>query len=171
MHRSMKQHKYSVEVIEPEIELDERLDLHEKGWAFQKIGIVFLFLLVVSAAIGLFGQGVLSRQSYAASGAEITFERFFRQEARMSLEISIHSAPGNKTIVSFPNQYLKDFRIESILPEPRENRLEGNRIDYVFEGSAPMELVFYVIPQKIGSQEGEVRINDVSFQVAHFIYP
>lgn len=34
----MQRQKHTVEVINPDLEIDEQLDLHEKGWVIQKVG-------------------------------------------------------------------------------------------------------------------------------------
>jgi hypothetical protein len=163
--------KHMVEVIKPQLEIDESLDLQERGWVIQRIGWILLYAFVVIAALGFFGEGVLSKKSVEASAASIQYEKFFRYEGRMEMKVDVSSSTGNQTIVAFPNSYLKHFQIESILPEPKENRVQGDKVNYIFEGTAPMNIVFYLVPKQRGRISGVVTVNNDSFNLSHFIYP
>jgi hypothetical protein len=163
--------KHMVEVIKPQMEIDESLDLQERGWVIQRIGWVLLYAFLIIAALGLFGEGVLSKKSINESAASIEYEKFFRYEGRMEIKVDVSRSTGNQTIVAFPNNYLKHFQIVSILPEPKENRVQGNKVNYIFEGTAPMNIVFYLVPKQVGQISGELTVNNDTFNLSHFIYP
>ena len=59
----MEKRKHTVEVIKTDLEINEELDLHEKGWKFQRIGWIFIFLLVALSAFGFFGDGLASKKT------------------------------------------------------------------------------------------------------------
>lgn len=167
-YRKAMKHK-TIEPIEHSLEVDEELDLQKKGWVVQRIGWVFMFLFVALAALGLFGEGVLSKQKAEAAGAAINYERFFRHESRMELKVEIGAT--DSAIVSFPNEYLDKFRIESVTPEPKDNEVASGRIRYHFSGQAPMKITFYLVPQQVGTISGDVAVNGHQFKLSHFIYP
>src|SRR5688572_25582044 len=120
-----------VERVTSTLELDERIDLQVKAWQAQRVGWVFIFLIVLTAALGFYGEGWISKKEMKSGPVSIEYERFFRHEARMELRLSLSETAGS-TIVSLPMQYLKKVRIESIIPEPKENFIQNGRVQYVF---------------------------------------
>lgn len=167
----MGQQEHTVEIIKPDVELDESLDLHEKSWKIQRVGWFLIFTLMGLAAIGLFGEGPVSKRTANVNGARIQYERFFRHEARMEVTVDLQATGAEGAIVSFSNAYLKNFRVESILPEPKSNTIEQDHVNYQFEGSAPMHVVFYLVPQQMGTIKGTMQVNNRSIPLNHFIYP
>jgi hypothetical protein len=163
--------KHSVEKVTTSLEIDENIALHEKGWKVQRVGWGFIFFFVLLAAFGLFGNGIFSRRMKSMNNVEVEFQRFFRQEARMELKIRFKGRETHSPVVSFPNEYLKQFRIESILPEPKENMVLGERISYWFAGNGPMQISFYLVPQSTGNVKGELLLNNERFLIDHLIYP
>ena len=166
----MARPKHTVEVIKTELEIDEDLQLHEKGWKFQRFGWLVIFALVAMAAIGAFGDGILSKKKLAANSTKIEYDRFHRQEAQMDLKVELQNADTAFTI-SFPNQYLKNFMVRSIMPEPREAKIANDEVNYYFSGQGQANVVFYLTPQKPGSINGLIRVNQNQFSLSHFIYP
>lgn len=167
----MGRQKHTVEVVKTDLEIQEYLDSQERGWRTQRIGWVIILALVVLAALGLFGDGVASKKTVTQSGTTVEYERFYRQEAIMELKVDLAQAPGSRSVIAFPNQYLEKFTIESIVPEPRENRVENRQVAYFFEGTPPMKVVFRLVPQRAGSIDGSVRVNNLTIPLTHFIYP
>ncbi|MBD0289576.1 MAG: hypothetical protein ICV79_29775 [Flavisolibacter sp.] len=167
----MPQQKHTVEEVKTDLEIDEDLDLHEKGWKLQRFGWFFIFALVILAALGVFGDGIASKTTLTANGAKIKYDKYYRHEARMELKVDAHTTDSSQMVISFPNEYLKKFRVESILPEPKENKLNGDQVSYYFLGSAGMSIVFYLVPQEIGTIHGSMNVNNSQFPLHHFIYP
>ena len=163
--------KDSIERVSTELEIDEQLDLHKKGWKAQRAGLMFMFILVLLAAAGLFGDGLLSKNKMSGNNVTIEAERFYRYEARMKLKIKVMEAAGDQTVISFPSSYLKDLEIESIVPEPDANSISGNSVQYVFKGKGNLSATFYFVPQKFGKLEGVVGVNEHAFLLNHFIFP
>jgi hypothetical protein len=163
--------KNEVEKTETSLEIEENLELHKKGWRVQRVGWGFIFFFVLLAAFGLFGNGIFSRRMKSLNQVEVEFQRFYRQEARMELKIRFRGRDTNFPEVSFPAEYLKHFRIESILPEPKENMVIGERISYWFAGNGPMQITFYMVPQQAGNIKGLLQLNNEAFLIDHLIYP
>jgi hypothetical protein len=162
--------KQDIELVKHNLPIEEDIPLHKKGWLAQRIGWLLMFLFVVFAAAGLFGDGVLSKQKISSQQSLIEFDKFYRFEARMELKLDFEST-GDHSIISFPAHYLKDMKIESIVPEPQENKTADGFVHYTFNGSNKMNVTFYMIPQTFGFIKGTMFINNNNFKLSHFIYP
>ena len=128
----MAQQNHEIEEVKTTLQLDEHLDLHKKGWVAQVIGLTFIFLLVTAAALGLFGDGLLSTVKNESAGSRIEYDRFFRFEARMEILVEVTNTNSGAT-VSIDNDYLRDIRVESIVPEPLGNKINNGRVEYTFD--------------------------------------
>lgn len=158
------------EMIRHGLELNEQVDSHKRGFKIQKVGIAFILSLVLLAALGLFGDGVLSNRSSESGSAKIEYQRFYRFEARMEINVELTDF-GNSNVISFPKEYLKNFQIESITPEAESTNFKGDRSEFVFNGPGNGSVTFYLIPRKVGSIEGEIAVNGERFKLSHFIFP
>jgi hypothetical protein len=167
----MSNTKHTVEVVNTDLEIEEELDLHEKGWRLQRFGWGFIYLIVLLGAIGLFGDGLLSKKTITTNEISVEYDRFYRHEAHMELKIDIPSNQPEGFFISFPNGYLKNFRIESVFPEATAVKISGDRVNYLFAGEGHSSLVFYLVPQAMGNISGVVQINQTEFSISHFIYP
>ena len=63
--------KGTVEVVKTELQIEEDIRLQEKGWRFQRWGWAFIFSMVILAALGLFGDGIISKRTEKIGGAEV----------------------------------------------------------------------------------------------------
>ncbi len=163
--------KEVVEQATTDLQLDEYLPQQIKGWKVQSVGLIFIFALMSSAAIGLFGDGVISTRKISQGQATIQYDRFYRVEARMELKVEAINRENDNVVVIIPNTYLQRFNVEAIVPEPAANKAENGHVKYLFEGSGPMAITFYLIPEKAGPANGQLRVNEEEFMVNHFIYP
>ena len=166
----MAKSKRQVERIHTDLEIDEHLPMQETAWKIQLAGIVFIFALVFTAAIGLYGDGITSNKKLAENNIVVEYERFYRFESRMDLKVAVASA-ANDLVVSFPAEYLKNFQVESIVPEPYGNAFKNHQVEYTFKGKDSMFITFYFVPQKAGSIKGHIRVNENEFDINHFIFP
>jgi hypothetical protein len=160
-----------LEEIKTDLEIEEDIPLHEKGWRFQRIGWALIFAFILAAAVGVFGDGIASRRTLIDNGVRLEYDRFYRHEARMEMKIHYDNYSTVPVHVSIANSYLQKFKIESILPEPSSSRVEGDRMHYFFEGSGPMDITFYATPRTFGSIKGLIGIGDKDYPISHFIYP
>lgn len=166
----MKIEHQPIEPVKSTLEIDEHLRLHKTGWKLQTIGIYFIYLFVLTAALGLFGDGLLSKTTSQVANVEVEFEKFYRFEAIMELKYKINEVDGG-AFISLPASYANSFEIQSVLPEPKRSRFESGNIRYFFEGQDQMDITFYLIPRKMGSIQGMIKVNDSHFEINHFIYP
>ena len=161
--------------IEPipqhDLDIDEKLRDHIAGWKFQAAGLTFIFIFVISAALGLFGNGVLSKQTVIARGGFVSFDRFTRHDSRMPLKIGVASVNASESQITFSNSYLEKFRIETIVPEPSAVIVKEGEIQYTFNGKGNLTVVFYMVPQDFGSVDGILGVNGEKVKVDHFIFP
>ncbi|MEI6948244.1 hypothetical protein V9K67_13690 [Paraflavisolibacter sp. H34] len=162
--------KHPVEEVKTTLQIDEDLPLHQRGWKIQRAGWIFILLFLLLAAIGLFGNGPISEKKLRSDQVTVTYERFFRYEAEMELKID-RQAGDSATVVSLPGPYLKNFLVDAIIPEPEATTYSGGRIQYRFQGTGPLTVVFYLKPQHYGSFAAQLQVNDQPFSIAHFIYP
>jgi hypothetical protein len=162
--------KQNIEAVSTKMEIEENIEVQKKGWVIQRIGWLLMLIFVLLAAFGFFGDGVVSKKNLQAGEQKFEYPQYSRFESRMELKFDLHSA-AQQNIISLPGDYLDQFRIESILPEPKENTIANDRVNYVFEGNGPMKITFYLVPQNLGRLDADVLVNDQKFNFNHFIYP
>jgi hypothetical protein len=165
----MQKNKYTVEVVDPCLEIDEYLPLQEKGWALQKWGWIFIISIMVAGALGLFGGGILSKQSISSGNSKGEYERFWRYEVEMKVLIE---SKDHIASISFPEQYLKKFRIVRFVPEPENNNTINNAVRYNFLPSENHTVSIYMISKDYGPIKGPLTVNERdNLNINHFIYP
>ena len=143
--------------------------MQERGWHLQAIGLWCIFVIVLTAAVGLYGDGVVSKTTIDQNNVKLEFQRFFRVDAEM--HVRIRTSSPNDIKMSFPVDYLSHFQITSIVPSPATSRFKESRIEYVFNGGDGAEISFYLVPKDFGSMNGSVTVNDELFVINHFIFP
>jgi hypothetical protein len=163
--------KDSIEIVKTDLEIQEEIDAHKQGWAAQRAGLIFMLAFVLSAAAGVFGDGPASKTHITNERITVESERFYRHEARMELRIHVIGAETDGVTVTFPNQYLQKFRVDSILPEPEENKITDGQTTYSFQGTGDIDITFYMSPQTPGTITGEVLVNEKSFPLKTLVYP
>ena len=158
-----------LEKVNSSLPLDESLHLQNKARVIQQIGIIFIFLLILLAALGFFGEGVLSSKKLAAHGSTVMYEKFGRHGGESKLEFKL--AADTITQISIPAAYFEFFKIETIIPQPDKNNATGDRFVYMFNGGDTKKITFFLSPEKIGSIEALITANKTDFKLSHFIYP
>jgi hypothetical protein len=124
---------------------------------------------MVAGLLGLFGGGVLSKQTVKSQQITAEYERFFRYETEMKVVLKSNEHIGS---VSLPQQYIQHFRLVHFEPQPENNHSSGNDIVYNFLPENNRIVTIYMIPKDFGTIEGEMRINGAdNIQLDHFIFP
>ena len=158
-----------VEVIKHPIPIDEALDLHKKGWVIQRVGWVLIFLFMLSALLGLFGEGPLSSKTVTADNIKISYDRFGRFEHETVLKLE--SSGKDIGSVSLSEEYIRNFKVTKIVPEPGDPVVSAGYINYTFPGQGNRHIIFYLDPTGYGNNKGNIKINNNTFLLAQTIYP
>lgn len=159
-----------IERVKTSLQIDENIDLHIRGWIFQRIGWALMLLFLTCAALGLFGNGALSRKVLADDGTSVTFEKYTRRESETEFEIVTRS---NAEIVRLvlPPAFLHAFKIEKVVPEPSSQRVDNGATVLQFTGSGEAQITLFVSSRTAGSVQSTLRVDEKSFDIDQFIYP
>src|SRR5687768_12216161 len=122
----------SLEKVNTKLEIEEHLDAHRQGFVVQRAGLIFILAMVLAAALGVFGDGWLSKGSASLPFGSVEFEKFYRHEGNMNLTVSIAKNDQDNITVSFPSSYLKSVEIKTITPDASSIVLRGDMVDYTF---------------------------------------
>jgi hypothetical protein len=152
-----------------QLPVSEDISLHKTGWIVQRIGWTLMFLFLVAALLGLFGEGPLSKRTLQSGNLQMKYEHFGRYEHTMKMELE--SLGENIRFVSLPQDYLKSFKVDKIVPEPAKQVASPGYISYVFEGEQNDEVTFYMEPSRRKNAEGIIKVNGSSFLIKQIIYP
>ncbi len=163
--------KNKVEKVFTGLEIDESIDLHIRAWQVQPFAWVFIGLFVISGALGLFGTGWLSKTELTQGKTNIQFEKYFRIGAVMKLVV----IDGDKlpyTVLSFSPDYLSQFNVDSVTPEPESVDIANGMVNYRFKGSeGSSKISFFLLPEETGNIPVHLKVNNTSFHFSHFIFP
>src|SRR6478736_7285825 len=91
-------------VDQNELEIEEDLQLTEISWKIQRAGWVLLLLFVSSAALGVFGNGLLSKVHRQWNEYSVGYERFGRYEMPQQIKIIAPSKDG-KVSLTIPQSF------------------------------------------------------------------
>ncbi len=160
------------------IELSDQIALQRRTWAAQRIGWGAMALILLLAAIGVFGGGPLSSATarLADGAAVIEYDRFIRRSAPS--EIRITAAPATAASgtleIEVGRGFPRAFSIEKILPEPIRSTAtqEGTRFSFETVPGSPAEVTLSVKATGLGFERPAVRVGDAGrLELALFVYP
>jgi len=165
----MPSKRQTIEHVKTDLEIDEELSLHEKGWVIQRVGQVIVVLVMMGGALGLFGEGLFSKATPHMGNVNVEYERFFRYQTEMRIEVK---SSEHISTISFPQSYLQKFKLIRFMPEPESNSTAGSETIYSFLPRENHIVNIYLETQNYGNISGLMKINGKDpIQLQHFIYP
>jgi hypothetical protein len=169
LKQGMPAKKQTIEHVKTDLEIDEELRLHEKGWVIQRVGQVIVVLVILGGALGLFGEGLFSKKTPHMGNVNVEYERFFRYQTEMKINVT---STEHISTISFPQAYLEKFKLIRFMPEPESNSTAGNETIYSFLPRENHIVSIYLETQNYGNISGLMKINGKDpIQLQHFIYP
>jgi hypothetical protein len=159
------------------IQVPQNLKVQYKSWTLQRIGWIIMILIVLAAALGLFGQGILSKTKIFSSSKslQLEYERFMRFGGRSEMLFNLNTqSPADTIILTLNNTYLDYIQVESVQPEILFNKVDGKVTNYYFlksELSNQIKFIIHIKPLKTGSVNGQIKANDEILNFTHYIYP
>ena len=159
------------------IEVDQDLDHVRSLWRVQRVGWVGMLLILLGAALGLFGHGPLADGQVQAESLTVDYDRFARHGATSSLDAQIEpqALRADTLTLWLTRSYLERAELESVVPEPERVADRGDVVVFTFltaDRSRPMRVTFNLRPDEYGSEHARAGIDggeSVSFR--QFIYP
>lgn len=155
------------------LQLDDKMNLHRKEWRVQKIGWSILSLLLIAAALGLFGNGVLSETIVGNPGTNhwMRYQHFIRLEAPFTLEVHMTTSENKAAVLAIPNDYLQVMNLEKMTPEPDQIQIKEGQVQYIFPGNGHVQVNLQLKPSAFGRKESTFYLNNQPYAISHFIYP
>ncbi|WP_205509952.1 hypothetical protein [Longitalea arenae] len=160
----------SVERLQHDLQLEENLDQHKRGWVIQKVGWTILYLGLILAAIGVFGTGPLSYKTQVINGNSVEYERFMRYEGESEMTFHVKDVKDSIAL-EIPQQYLEYIDVLSITPLPDRNRTVDGVTTYYFPAGGAADIHCNLMAKKFGNISATIKVNATPFTIAHKIYP
>ena len=156
------------------LEIDQNLAFQRREWRVQRLGWGLLGAFVLAAALGLFGNGVLSRAEIHAADAalSIRYERFIRAGAPTRLTVLVRG-PGPLEL-HMSRDYFDRLTIDRITPEPASLDVGSDEVRLTFRagGTDTSTILIDAEPRRAGRYHGAFRVSSgptVRFtQLAYF---
>jgi hypothetical protein len=164
-----------------EIAYDEAFE--RRAWAIQRAAWILVALVLFAALTGLFGAGPLSRaERSAGEGAlRVEYERYWRTSTPLALRVYARTgeAKQDRLHIWLSNAYLKNMQVKRVTPVPASEVASEGRLIFSFDyappvqnGTAPLEVTFWLEPQSWGTQAGRIGIEggpELAF--TQFLFP
>ncbi|WP_414588716.1 hypothetical protein [Scytonema sp. PCC 10023] len=162
-----------------DLEIDQDLDIQRRNWAVERVGWGILAFVALAALVGLFGSGMLSNATVGSKKAPLwlEYERFGRFQAPLRLRVHLgQSAGGNgKVRVLLKRDYLENFQIQQVTPQPQSVEAGAKQLTYVFqvtEPNQPTAVTFYLQAEQVGLLSAQVGLpGKQPLHFSQFIYP
>lgn len=156
-----------------DLELPQDARFQRRSWAIERAAWVGYALLLLAAALGVFGSGPLSSIHIREpnDALRVDTERFARLDADLTLRIEalVHSGSTTATL-AFDEKYIRDMHVESVVPEPAEVQMYDGRCYYTFaitEPQYPTRVIFRLKPDRAGIVSGKLQLWDVLEAARH----
>ncbi len=160
------------------LELRSDLTFLRREWMVERLGWGAMLVLIVVAALGLFGGGPLSRSDARSEDGvlRVDYNRFLRVTAhtQVGIEVGSGGVEDGQVQLWVSHEYLHGADIESVLPEPSSETTSAEGITFTIdvEGTAAAVIVVEVEPTSIGPHGGDLGlVGGSSVHLSHFVYP
>lgn len=144
-----------------DLEIDQDLAFERSDHRAQRVGQVFMAIIVAGALLGAFGAGPISLTEVRDSSGRlsVTYERFGRRGATTSvtLEVAGGVAQNGEVDIWVSSDYLDKMRVEGITPAPDQVASADDGAVYSFlvdEPGDPLTVNFDLTIESMGRESG-----------------
>lgn len=128
-----------------DLQVAQDTTFEKREWMFQRVGRVFMLLIVLGALLGFFGAGPLSLTEVRDQTGNLTlaYERYGRRGATTELVVDVAPAAiaNGKAEVWLSSHYLGEMQVESITPTPDQVMIQDDGYVYTFLVDRPEDPV------------------------------
>lgn len=161
-----------------DLEIDSDVEFQLREWRFERIGWVAMLAAAVAALLGAFGRGPLSgAEAGAGTPLRVQYERFLRHNSPAPIELEVAPGGAGDSVVRvwIDHEYLREFDIDHIIPEPVHSEAAPGRTVYAFarsDVSRPARITFGLIPQGFGPLHARMGVGAAPpVEISQFVYP
>jgi hypothetical protein len=135
----------------------EKTRFVRRNWVFERAGWVVLGVVLIGAALGVFGDGWLSRGHLVDEALTVHYARFGRAHSPNDLVVEWQS-PEQQGVLWISRSYLDGFSIEEIRPEPESASIGADRVAYTFrvQDATSARVRFTLRPERVGVVRGRL---------------
>ena len=145
-----------------ELEIDDDMRSTRRIWRMERIGWVSLALVLLLAALGVFGRAPLAHATIDAQGARLEYERILRHGApsEIRLHVGAEVLRGDSLRVWASRDWVDAMEVKAVVPEPRRVATGGGRVLYVISvaGGDSATVTWRIDPDGEWDQRGELAI-------------
>jgi hypothetical protein len=156
------------------MEVDDDPVLQRRESLLQRIAWPLLYALLLAIALGLLGDGPLSRTTVSAQeGVTLDYPRFARRQAEQTLELSV-MATSPRVVLQVDNRWLQQVNLEQVVPQPAEVRADGDGTRLVFHATpgAVLQVQLRLKPSHPGRLPGRFSVDaGPPLAFSQFVYP
>jgi hypothetical protein len=157
------------------LELEEDLQFQQWQWRIASALWLSLVALMIAAALGLFGGGVLSRARGGVPDGPLwaEYERVARFGATAPLTVHARTGADGSIRITFDSALLRAFRVRDVTPPPAAAVIVTDGVEYRYQapGQGVAVLAFELDPAERGLVRGEIRSAGTSVRLTQLILP
>lgn len=161
-----------------ELDLQEDMTAQKRLWRFQQFGIALMAVWILASLLGLTGPGALSKkQAGDPATLQIEYDRMIHYEDMTELKIDLgpELQQNGEAAVSMSREYLKNFRISRITPEPVKVEGAEDFYKYTFHTSnseQPLQVIFHFEASERGRLRGQIKAGEAEpLEISQFAFP
>lgn len=162
-----------------DLEINEDLHFQRTEWTVERFGWAAIILVVVLAALGLFGHGPISWTTASADDGsiDVSYERFGRRGGSFELVVDSPATVATNGVweLDVSRTYFAAFTVESVTPQPDSVEAVDDAIRYTFlQGSpdAALEATFALLPKSLWRRSGDISlVGGEPVHLSHFFFP
>lgn len=161
------------------LDINQDLEFQYNAWKRQKIAWKILLLVLLSALLGLLGDGPLSdaKKGEKTDKIWVEYQRLTRFQSLTKLKINLSQDTGNQgeLRINLSQEYLQNNQIQQINPLPYYVETGQKHITYVFrqiQPPQPTTITFYLQPEQIGIINAEIKLPQAKpIKFKQIVYP
>lgn len=158
-----------------DLEIGQDLNWQRRSWFVNRVGWIVIFLFLVVAAMGVFGGDGPFREAHAGEQGSLEYDRFTRLGSPTELNVrpTAASLDQGKVVVGISSDYLADFNVDTITPDPDSVRTQAGEVIYTFLAGQPIgQIAFSLEPRESGIQKAAVRVGTTEpVEFTQVVYP
>jgi len=157
-----------------ELEIEQDHKFQKTSWKLQKAGTIFIILVILTALTGLIGSGPLSFRKINHENISIEYPAITRFSHPEQIKIRIYNPEGDTIKLLISRSYLSEVNIDGIIPEPVEESVYMDYIQFSFllDNNYNNDILFDLQFRTSLNLKGEWGIKDKDLiTINHFIFP